>query len=85
MRAKKFFDVAANLGEDDSGKIFSNARYRIKLGVKIIYEARFKLFEVLKDDERETRRGKHDTERIFGSILNLVSFVESEFSARRLA
>ena len=85
MRAKKFFDVAANLGEDDSGKSFSDARYCFKFGVKIIHEARFKLFEILTDDERKTRRGKHDNERIFCSVMNLIGFVESEFSARRLA
>ena len=31
---RKFLDVAANLGEDDSGKSFAHARYRLKFGIK---------------------------------------------------
>ena len=36
---RKFLDVAANLGGDDSSKSFAYARYRLKFSIKIVHEA----------------------------------------------
>ena len=36
---RKFFNVTANLGENDGSKSSANARYRLKFGVKIIHKA----------------------------------------------
>ena len=92
---RKLFNVTANLGEDDGGKSFANARNRFEFRVKVVHKSsnlfvesgdgrfkRLQLLQILTDYEREARRGKHDAKRIFSSLLNLVGFVETEATAR---
>jgi len=58
---------------------------RLKPEYNVCYHEgrRKKLLQILADNQRETRRGEHNTKRIFCSLLNLVSFVETEATARR--
>ena len=36
---RKFLNIAANLGENDSGKSSAHARNRLKFGIKIIHDS----------------------------------------------